>query len=98
MRGVTKERPRAAVMKARRAWKDATADVYRSAVRKHGVASSWLAAAGGRPGKIVKGADQLARLIEEMGDAGYSLDQIDEHLLALTRRIRVAVLPGRPAA
>lgn len=92
------DRMEAALLRARRVWKDETATVYRAAVKRHGVASSWLSDAGGRRGRIVKAPDQLARLVEEMQDAGYTLDQIDEHLLALTRRIRVAVLPDRPAA
>lgn len=98
MRAVTKERPRAAVMRARRAWKDATADVYRSAIRKHGTASSWLKDAGGTRGKIVKGADQLARLVAEMHDAGFTLDQIDARLVEMTRGICEAMQPDRPAA
>ena len=98
MRAVTETESGPALSRARRVWKDATAEVYRAAVRRHGVASSWLKDAGGRPTKIVKGADHLGRLVREMHDAGYTLDQIDARLTELTQRIRVAVLPDRPAA
>lgn len=87
-----------AIVRARRVWKDATADVYRTAVRRHGAASSWLKDHGGRRGRGVKGADQLARLAREMAEAGYSLDEIDRALVQMTRGIAAAVSHTSPAA
>lgn len=87
-----------AIEQARRVWKDETAKVYRSAVRRHGVASAWLKDHGGRPKKGVKAADQLARLSREMDEAGYSLEEIDRALVALVRGIAGLVVGNRPAA
>jgi hypothetical protein len=91
-------KPRPAMEQARRVWKDQTAEVYRTAVRRHGTASAWLKDHGGRRAKGVKAADQLARLSREMSEAGYSLDEIDRALVALVRGIAGQVVGTRPAA
>lgn len=85
-----------ALLRARRIWKDETANVYRAAVRKEGTCSAWLKDAGGRPRRGTKAADQLARLVDEMQSAGYTLDQIDARLIAMVRGIVGAV--STPAA
>ncbi len=90
--------PVPAIDRARRIWKDETAKVYRSAVRRHGVASAWLKDHGGRPKKGDKAADQLARLSREMEEAGYSLEEIDRALVGLVRGIAGLVVGTRPAA
>lgn len=76
-----------AIVRARRAWQTTSASVCSSAMRKHGTVSSWLKDHAGRPSRGVKGADQLARLSQEMADAGYSMDEIDRALIALVRTI-----------
>lgn len=84
--------------RARRAWKGCTEVVLSAAKRRHHTASSWLNDHGGRPTRGVKGADQLARLTEEMIDAGYTLDEIDRALVEMVRGIAHAVVGTRPAA
>lgn len=87
-----------AIVRARRVWKDGTADVYRTAVKRHGTASSWLKDHAGRRNKGVKAPDQLARLVREMAAAGYTLDEIDHALVQMTRGITRAVTGTLPAA
>lgn len=89
---------RPALLKARRAWKCLTADVYRARTRHDGAPSSWLKDHGGRPTRGVKAPDQLARLAREMHEAGYSLDQIDAALVAFVRGLIPLTQPGKPAA
>ena len=94
----TKPTIESALMRARRIWQDTAADVSRSAIKRHGTRSAWLADHAGRPNKGVKAADQLARPVQEMGDAHYTLDQQDAALINMVRGIRTHVAGTRPAA
>lgn len=87
-----------AIERARRVWKDCTATVYRAAVKKEGVASPWLQDAGGRRHRITKAPDQLARLVQEMSDAGFSLDAIDAELVRMVKGIARTATVIPPAA
>ena len=87
-----------ALLRARRVWKGEVAEVSRSAMQKHGTRSAWLADHAGRRNRGVKAADQLARLVREMDDAGFSLDEQDAALIAIVRGIRDAAAGTRPAA
>ena len=94
----TKPTVEPALVRARRVWKGAVAEVSRSALQRHGTRSAWLADHAGRPNRGVKAADQLARLVQEMGDAHYTLDQQDAALINMVRGIRTHVAGTRPAA
>jgi hypothetical protein len=87
-----------AIERARMIWKDTTAQVYRAAIKKDGVASSWLDDAGRRKNRTTKAPDQLARLVAEMWSLGFTLDQIDAALIGMTRGIARAATGTPPAA
>lgn len=98
MRAGDATRTKPAIERARRVWKDTTSQVYRAAVQRHGVASSWLKDHGTRPSRGGKAADQLARLAQEMSDAGFSVDAIDAALMEMVRGIAHVATGTRPAA
>lgn len=87
-----------ALSRARRAWKECAATVSRGAMQRHRTRSAWLADHAGRRERGVKAADQLARLVQEMDDAGFSVEEQDAALITLVRGIRSVATGTRPAA
>ena len=88
----------AALREAGRVWKCTAAVVSQRAMRMFGTRSAWLADHAGRPKRGMKGAQQLVRMVHEMSDAGFSLDEIDREIMALSRGIVRAATGTRPAA
>ena len=92
-----------ALMRARHRWRCLAAVVASRAYQRERWVSAWLRDQAYRRDRGVAGADQLARLVSEMEQAGFGPEEQDAALLELTAGLRRDVQlartqPDRPAA
>lgn len=88
-----------ALHRARRRWRCLAAVIAGRSTARHGRISAWLNDHARRDDRGVKGADQVARLVVEMMEAGYTAAEMDAAVLELLHGIQRDVLPQpRPAA
>jgi hypothetical protein len=87
----------ATTIRTRLRWQRMAAQIAQRARASQGAVSPWLDDHAYRKHKGVKGADQLARLMEEASAAGLSADEQDALLLDYVRGVRRDIA-RRPAA